>query len=347
MRSYQQSGSGKRVSIYWTAGTRARAVHPGHAVGKKYWAATTVYGKLGYPTSDLKPGQEAGGAVQYFQKGRIAYPPATGAQILTGQILTEWKKRGGRTGKLGYPLQPAKTRDAPTTQVFQGGSLVAPRSGADYYPKNECWALGAGKTRYRHGYASRVSFAIAEKYGTYKAGFINCRRVGAVYVQAWKTATATVGLKGFRKPGVPSGHTAHRWSPQGSYTVTEAFGEGNPGTGLSYRKLNPRSRWSGTPGSSYNKYYESASPFFERWPDENLWNIMRAGDYRQSVVINYNRGPGQQVRQGHGFAIFLHAHPVATFGCIALELKNVSRYLKTAQKGDRIVMGVRKDIFTT
>jgi L,D-peptidoglycan transpeptidase YkuD (ErfK/YbiS/YcfS/YnhG family) len=73
---------------------------------------------------------------------------------------------------------------------------------------------------------------------------------------------------------------------------------------------------------------------------------MRAGDYRQSVVINYNRGPGQTIRQGDGFAIFLHAHPVATFGCIALDLKNVTKYVKTAQKGDRIIMGVRKDIFT-
>jgi L,D-peptidoglycan transpeptidase YkuD (ErfK/YbiS/YcfS/YnhG family) len=164
-------------------------------------------------------------------------------------------------------------------------------------------------------------------------------------VQSWETSTATVGLRGFKKPGVPSGHTSNRWSPQGSYTVTEAFGEGNPGTALSYRTLNSRSRWSGTPGSSYNKYYEASSPFFERWPDENLWNIMLAGDYRQSVVINYNRGPGQKIRQGEGFAIFLHAHPVATYGCIALDLKNVTKYLKTAQKGDRIIMGVRKDIF--
>ncbi|MFD1214232.1 hypothetical protein ACFQ36_19580 [Arthrobacter sp. GCM10027362] len=346
VRNYKPSArSSKRVAIYWTAKTGARAVHLSHAVGKKYRNSGGQAGRLGYPTSDLKTGLKAKGALQSFQKGQIAYSPATGADILTGQILAEWKKRGGRSGKLGYPLQSAAKRDSKTTQVFQGGSLVARKSGATYYPKNECWALGAGKTRYKHGYASRVSFAIAEKYGTYKARFINCKRIGSIYVQDWKTSTATVGLKGFKKPGVPSGHTSNRWSPQGSYTVTEAFGEGNPGTALSYRTLNPRSRWSGTPGSSYNKYYEAASPFFERWPDENLWQIMRGGDYRQSVVINYNRGPGQTIRQGEGFAIFLHADPVPTFGCIALELKNVTKYLKTARKGDRIIMGVRKDIF--
>ncbi|MCG2620761.1 hypothetical protein LVY72_02410 [Arthrobacter sp. I2-34] len=344
-RTYTSRSSSKTMRIYWTAATGAHAVHRSHAVGRKYGAADTVYGKLGYPTSEMKTGIKANGAIQSFQKGQIAYSPASGAQTLTGQVLAEWTKRGGRNGTLGYPLQYAKSRDGKTTQVFQGGSLIARKSGAAYYPKNECWALGAGKTRYQHGYASRVSFAIAEKYGTHKADFINCRRIGSVYVQAWETPTATVGLKGFKKPGVPSGHTANRWSPQGSYSVTEAFGEGNPGTGLGYRTLNPRSRWSGTPGSSYNKYYDAASPFFERWPDENLWNIMRGGDYRQAVVINYNRGPGQKIRQGQGFAIFLHAKPVPTFGCIALDLKNVTKYLKTAQKGDLVIMGVRKDIF--
>ncbi|NKX53149.1 hypothetical protein HGG74_01085 [Arthrobacter sp. E918] len=346
MRTYRPARGSKRVAIYWTAKTGARAVELTHAIGRKYRGAGSEVGKLGYPVADMKRGPGTG-AIQAFQKGQVAYSAATGAQTITGRLLAGWKERGGRTGKLGYPLQWGKTRDGKTTQVFQGGSLVAGRAGASFHPKNECWALGAGKTRYRHGYANRISFAIAEKYGTYKADFVNCRRVGTIYVQSWETATATVGLKGFRKPGVPSGHTAHRWSPQGSYTVTEAFGEGNPGTALSYRQLNPRSRWSGTPGSSYNTYYEAASPFFERWPDENLWQIMRAptGDYRQGVVINYNRGPGQRIRQGAGFAIFLHANPVATFGCIALELKNVTRYLKTAQPGDRIIMGVRRDIF--
>ncbi len=216
--------------------------------------------------------------------------------------------------------------------MFQGGSLVAHKSGATVCPKNECWALGAHKTRYAHNWANRVSFTIAEKYGTYKASFISCVRVGAIYKQEWKTNKATVGLKGFKRPGVRSGHTQYRWSPQGSFTVHEAFGEGNPGTDLKYKKLNKKSRWSGTRGSSYNKYYEARSVGYERWPDENMWFYMRlpTGDYRQGAVIDYNRGPGQKIKQGEGFAIFLHANPVPTAGCIALDLKNVVRYLKTA-----------------
>jgi L,D-peptidoglycan transpeptidase YkuD (ErfK/YbiS/YcfS/YnhG family) len=289
----------------------------------------------------------SGTCSQKFETGNVVYTPATRAQIVAGQFLVQWNKEGSFKGKLGYPLQPAKSRGGKATQVFQGGSLVAQTSGATIFPKNECWALGAGKTRYKHSYADRISFTIAEKYGTYNASFINCVRVGAVYKQEWKTKKATVGLKGFKRPGVASGHTRYRWSPQGSFTVHEAFGEGNPGTDLKYKKLNKKSRWSGTRGSSYNKYYEARSIGFERWPDENMWFFMRlpTGDYRQGAVIDYNRGPGQNIKQGDGFAIFLHANPVPTAGCVALELKNVVRYLKTADRGDRIIMGVRKDIF--
>jgi len=345
VRTYKYSStSSARVALYWTATTGARVVNLKHAVGRKYTATRYERGAMGYPTADMKCGLRGSGCVQTFQKGQISYSPAAGAHTMSAQILNSWKARGSQNGSLGYPIQDSAYRSGKTTQVFQGGSLVAANTGAVMYPKNECWALGAHKTRYAHHWKDRISFAIAEKYGTYKASFINCVRVGSVYRQEWKTTKATVGLKGFKKPGVASGHTMYRWSPQGSFSVTEAFGEGNPGTKLQYRKLNPRSQWSGTLGSGYNKYFESS---FNRWPDEQMYNIMRAptGDYRQGAVINYNRPPDSAIKQGAGFAIFLHANAVPTYGCIALDLSNVTRYLKTAKPGDRIVMGVRADIF--
>ncbi|MGW6175321.1 L,D-transpeptidase family protein [Arthrobacter sp. NPDC055138] len=348
VRTYAPSAnSSQRVAIYWTAKTGARSMDLQHRIYKKFKASGYERGTMGYPTSDPKCGLKAKGCVQTFQNGTVAYSSSTGARILTAQMNHSWKARGSQNGKLGYPMQDAVKRSGKTTQVFQGGSLVAARVGAVMYPKNECWAIGAGKTRYAHGWANRISFTIAEKYGTAKASFVNCVRIGSIYKQEWKTGKATVGLKGFKRPGVASGHTQYRWSPQGSFTVHEAFGEGNPGTDLKYKKLNKKSRWSGTRGSSYNKYYESGSVGYERWPDENMWFYMRlpTGDYRQGAVIDYNRGPGQKIKQGAGFAIFLHANPVPTAGCIALELKNVVRYLKTADPGDRIIMGVRKDIF--
>lgn len=209
---------------------------------------------------------------------------------------------------------------------------------------NPCTALNQKKTRYNPGKAKRVSFAIAESYGSYKATFTSCVKSGTTWKQEWRTP-ATVGLKGFKKPGVPSGHTGNRWSPQGMFSVTEAFGSGNPGTKLAYRKLNPKSRWSGTAGSSYNKYYQDKSASHRRWPDENLYKIMKAGDYRQAVVINYNRPPDSRIKQGAGFAIFLHTHVVPTWGCIAIGYGPLVKYVKDARQGDQIVMGVRKDIF--
>lgn len=209
---------------------------------------------------------------------------------------------------------------------------------------NPCTALNQGKTRYNPGKAKRVSFAIAESYGSYKATFTSCVKSGKTWKKEWQTA-ATVGLRGFKKPGVASGHTGNRWSPQGMFSVTEAFGSGNPGTKLSYRKLNAKSRWSGTAGSSYNKYYEDKSASHRRWPDENLYKIMKAGDYKQAVVINYNRPPDSRIKQGAGFAIFLHTHVVPTWGCIAIGYPSLVKYVKNAQKGDQIIMGVRSDIF--
>ncbi len=209
---------------------------------------------------------------------------------------------------------------------------------------NPCTALNQKKTRYNPGKAQRVSFAIAESYGSYRATFTQCVKSGSTWKKEWQTP-ATVGLRGFKKPGVASGHTGNRWSPQGMFSVTEAFGSGNPGTKLSYRKLNPRSRWSGTAGSSYNKYYLDKSASHRRWPDENLYKIMKAGDYRQAVVINYNRPPDSRIKQGAGFAIFLHTHVVPTWGCIAIGYGPLVKYVKNARKGDQIIMGVRSDIF--
>ncbi|MGX9900950.1 L,D-transpeptidase family protein [Arthrobacter sp. SA17] len=144
---------------------------------------------------------------------------------------------------------------------------------------------------------------------------------------------------------VASGPTRYNFSPTGSYSVTEAFGLGNPGTALPYRTLNPRSRWGGNPWTdTYNKYFESSS-----WVgyDENMWYFAtgRSHDYRQGAVINYNRPPDSEIVQDAGFAIFLHQHKVPTAGCISLDDWAVEDFLRKSVPGDRIIMGVARDIF--
>ena len=68
-------------------------------------------------------------------------------------------------------------------------------------------------------------------------------------------------------------------------------------------------------------------------------------DYRQGVVINYNRPPDSAIQMNAGFAIFLHANRVPTWGCISLNEADVVRFQRGAVPGDRIIMGVGDDVF--
>ncbi|GAA1748914.1 L,D-transpeptidase family protein [Kocuria aegyptia] len=228
-------------------------------------------------------------------------------------------------------------------QTFQRGLVTWSRATGvrTHLFRGECHHLNTGRSVQPTRNAARVSLTIAEGYGRSEATFVNCVRIGGSYVEEWRTS-AYVGASGFKRPGVPSGHTQYLFSPQGSYSVTESFGVYNPGTALPYRQLNPNSRWGGRLGSLYNKYFESAG---YTWPDENMWYFAQSGDYRLGVVINYNRPPDSSIVQGDGFAIFLHANKKPTAGCIALHEHEVARYMRTARPGDRIIMGVRADLF--
>jgi L,D-peptidoglycan transpeptidase YkuD (ErfK/YbiS/YcfS/YnhG family) len=181
-------------------------------------------------------------------------------------------------------------------------------------------------------------------YGQSYAGVAYCKRVAGTYVTEW-TTNGFVGASGFKPPGVASGPTRYNYSPTGWFSVTEAFGLGNPGTALPYRMLNPRSRWGGNPWTdTYNTYFESSS-----WVgyDENMWYFATRPqhDYRQGAVLNYNRPPDSPITQDAGFAIFLHENKVPTAGCISLDDWAVVDFLQKSTPGDRIIMGVAADIF--
>jgi uncharacterized protein with LGFP repeats/L,D-peptidoglycan transpeptidase YkuD (ErfK/YbiS/YcfS/YnhG family) len=231
-----------------------------------------------------------------------------------------------------------------STLALVGSSLAAsvPASAQVFNP---CDRLSAGQVKYSGHGANRVTFATASHRWESRALVTSCVRSGDRYVQEWQV-NGTVGGSGFKAPGVPSGHTMNLYSPTGSFSVHDAFGLQNPGTALSYRTLNPNSRWGGRIGPEYNRYLEY--PELARWPDENLWHLATRpeGDYRQAVVIDYNRGPGVPIQQGDGFAIFLHANPVPTAGCIAIPEHMVTRFIQTAVPGDRIIMGAVDDVFT-
>jgi L,D-peptidoglycan transpeptidase YkuD (ErfK/YbiS/YcfS/YnhG family) len=212
----------------------------------------------------------------------------------------------------------------------------APRASAGV--EDPCLALDLGKSRYRPGRARHVVFAVADGYGTSQVTITACTRLGPF----WQTALTTsghVGRNGFAKPGAK--REGDGKSPTGSYTLTEAFGVRDPGTGLRYRTLRESGDcWGSTVGDDrYNRYYRGTClP-----ADEDLSRHMMEGPYRQAVVIDHNRAP---IVQGHGSAIFMHISTGRpTSGCVSLGRAELEVVMTTLRPRDRIIMGPREALF--
>ena len=213
---------------------------------------------------------------------------------------------------------------------------AAPPKGA---VANPCERLTAGEVQFPSHGAHRVTFATAKAYGDIEVLITGCVSTREGYVQEWQS-TGFAGRAGFAPPGKMWQDTLY--SPEGSFSFTEALGRANPGTALKYHTLNRNSRWGGEPGPTYNQYFEGE----DGGADENLWFYLRQGDYEQAAVINWNREPDMPTVQGASFAIFLHAGNSPTLGCISTDLPTVTRLLKSATPGDRIIMGVEPAVFS-
>jgi uncharacterized protein with LGFP repeats/L,D-peptidoglycan transpeptidase YkuD (ErfK/YbiS/YcfS/YnhG family) len=329
-------------TIYWSPKTGAHTTNG--AIKGRFDGQGGVKGYLGYPVEDEVCNQRNGGCYQWFQGGLIFWSPATGAQPVHGGMKSKYEAMGWHQSYLGYPSMPETCDAGECVQAFQGGYLTWSAAALNDYRHTECTMLNDGRSKYSTGDAKHVTLTFAAEYGQSYATVVFCKRVAGTYVAEWKT-DGRVGASGFKPPGVASGPTRYNFSPTGSFSVTEAFGLGNPGTALPYRTLNPNSRWGGNPWTAtYNKYFESSS-----WVgyDENMWYFATGGshDYRQGAVLNYNRPPDSEIVQDAGFAIFLHEHKVPTAGCISLDDWAVEDFLRKSTPGDRIIMGVARDIF--
>lgn len=336
----------QRGSMYYAPGVGTVPVWG--AINAKYAGLGAHSSYLGYPAATEKCGLRGGGCSQEFQRGRIYYAVGAGTQAVWGGLGHFYTARKAQDGALGYPVTAEACNSAGfCSQSFQFGVLEwIPGKGVRYRISAAayCPGLNSGAVKYNTNGASRVTFSIAEEYGATRVNFITCvRQPDGSYVKEWG-ALGSAGESGFAGPGVATGPTWQKYSPTGSFTVTEAFGLGDPGTALAYRTLNPYSRWGGQLNNNYNKYFESSADVF---PDENMWYFATrpSRDYRQGVVINYNRPPDAPITMNAGFAIFLHGNNVPTWGCISLNDGDLLQYLRTAHPGDRFVMGVAYDIF--
>lgn len=336
----------QRGTIYFVPGAGTFPVWGG--IQGRYDGMGGSASYLGYPVGSEKCGLRGGGCSQAFQRGSIYFALGAGTQAVWGGLGMFYTSRYAQDGVLGYPTTGEMCDAAGNCrQLFQYGELQwIAGYGVKFKPATSgyCPALNAGKVKYGTGGASRVSFAIAEEYRATRVNFITCvRQANGQYTTEWG-ALGSAGESGFAGPGFATGPTWQKYSPTGSFTVTEAFGLGNPGTSLAYRTLNPYSRWGGQLNGNYNKYFESSGDVF---PDENMWYYATrpSRDYRQGVVINYNRPPDSPIVMNAGFAIFLHGNNVPTWGCISLNDGDLLQFMRTAHPGDRFVMGVGYDIF--
>ena len=332
-------------AVHWSSGTGAHATWD--AIAARWATLNWESGRLGYPVSGETCGLRNDGCVQRFEGGVVYWSPFGGAQPMWGAILASYGARSWEAGSLGYPVAAESCASASScSQEFQYGRFTWMAGlGVKYHLRSAgyCESLNRNAVRYLGAGPARVSFAIAESYPATPVTFTTCVKANGAYRVDW-TVAGYAGESGFARPGVASGPTINKFSPTGSFSVTEAFGLGNPGTALSYLQLNPYSRWGGRLNSNYNKYFESSADIF---PDENMWYYAtRAShDYRQGVVINYNRPPDSTIQMNAGFAIFLHANRVPTWGCISLNEADVVRFQRGAVPGDRIIMGVVDDVF--
>ncbi|MEH0109723.1 hypothetical protein V6N00_08385 [Tersicoccus sp. MR15.9] len=330
----------QRGRIVWSPAAGTRVVHG--AIGALYAATSGPRGVLQYPNSGETCGQVGGGCFQQFQGGRVYWSPSSGARVVRGAILISYLRLVGPASWLGYPVAGERCASSSCLQHFAHGYLSwSAGSTATTHAASECENLNDGRSRYSTGTASRVLLAFTAAYQQSHATAVYCQRIVGTWVLDWRT-DAYVGSQGFKPPGVPSGPTRYEFSPTGSYTVNQAFGLGNPGTKLAYQLLDPQSRWGGNPWTpTYNRYHESTD--WVGW-DENMWYFATrpTHDYREGVVIDYNR---PTIVQDAGFAIFLHENKVPTAGCISLDDWAVVDYIRKSTPGDRIIMGVASAIF--
>lgn len=233
----------------------------------------------------------------------------------------------------------SRARDAAVDLLAEAGiRLPEAASFGGANEKDPCSRLNRGEVAFPTYDAGRVIFATAPDYGDSQVLITCCVKRGGSYLTEWQTK-GFAGQNGFAPPGKMWEDTLY--SPTGSFSITEALGRSNPGTALPYRELNPASRWGGEHGPKYNQYFEGRGAE----ADENLWELMQAGNYEQVAVINWNRPPDMKTVKGASYAIFFHVDNEPTWGCIGTDLGTVTRMLRNAVPGDRIVMGTVGDVF--
>lgn len=155
--------------------------------------------------------------------------------------------------------------------------------------------------------------------------------------ETWRllhTAAGRVGKNGIRADRREGGGS----TPAGVFPLRTAFGIAeNPGTSLSYRRLQPGDVWVDDPASAhYNRPARSNQADRDWKSAEDLYAESKA--YKYAIVIGYNDDP---IVPGKGSAIFLHClKNGATAGCVAVPERTMLRLLGFVDDRTKIVIAV-------
>ncbi len=162
------------------------------------------------------------------------------------------------------------------------------------------------------------------------------KQADGTWTKAFGPVTAHLG-----RAGVGAQSEGSTKTPQGTFTLTQAFGiNSNPGTGLPYLKVGNNDWWvSDTSAPTYNTHQvcAKASCPFKTSVSEHLAGVWQ---YAYAVVMDVNTGP---VVPGKGSAFFLHVTDGgATAGCVAIDQSTLVAVMKWLQPGQhpRIAIGV-------
>lgn len=125
-------------------------------------------------------------------------------------------------------------------------------------------------------------------------------------------------------------------TPSGMFTMSKAFGiNKNPGTALSYRRVNSSYYWVTDPSSRYYNKFVTTRKVRRDWSEaERIVDYKTA--YRYVLSVDYNK----KCVPGKGSAIFLHCSTGGpTAGCISVSYSNMKRIMRWVRPGARIAIG--------
>ncbi|MGY1693510.1 N-acetylmuramoyl-L-alanine amidase [Geodermatophilus sp. SYSU D00814] len=198
--------------VWWSPATGARTV--AGQILETWLAVGGTSGPLGFPTSSDARTTDGRGYTVSFQGGAVWWSGATGAHVVAGDILAEYRRAGGSGGPLGFPTtSDARTPDGRGYVVhFQGGDVWwSPATGAHTVAGEILtrW-LGTGATSGPLGFPTtsdarttdgRGYVVLFQGGGVWWSPATGAQAVAGDILRTWQATGGTSGPLGFPTTG--------------------------------------------------------------------------------------------------------------------------------------------------